>query len=566
MRFPGKLIWILLVFPFASLTASTVVLNDPEYPGFNALAIDQPAMDAVLLDDGEVIRQNGQPVVFSAFIDTGASGVVLSFLQATGLHDVPSLGLRDDDYDGVFTEIGVGGEELGNVSRPFGVGVYNESLRDGSLTDFDSFVDYGNHKLWVRRQPGLGEVIDVNGLYLIPSPANIIGMPVIRQRLMVMEVLPSPELDGLGVKGVQTRLLPRGATNLPSTNITLNLRLNDFIAEPPDGEILPSHSTNPVFDDVKITHTRGGGSSTESGTWLFDTGAGSSFVSFEQALSIGLIPSGYETLDDFVDDHDAAGGMVTEIGGVGENQVRVPVLDLDEIRMSTADGFDIVWRKVAVLVMDIPELAELGLDGIFGMNLLAPAVTLDAANLDDLDALLESLLDTSPEAFDAGIFEVIDDERAELRLYSPRASDQIATFGGFFEWRRSAFSAGQINNAAVSGPSGDPDRDGIPNLMEYAVGLNPLFPSREGLPENGTKTMDGEEFLTLTFSRSKAATDIDYIPEVSSDLVRWDSGEAAVEVLDRLDHGDFETVTVRDRKPIRENRQRFIRLRVEQAK
>jgi hypothetical protein len=67
----------------------------------------------------------------------------------------------------------------------------------------------------------------------------------------------------------------------------------------------------------------------------------------------------------------------------------------------------------------------------------------------------------------------------------------------------------------------DPDHDGIANLMEYALGLNPAVASLSGLPVVTVKNYSGTSYLSMTFNRSSLATDLTYIVQVSGDMVSW---------------------------------------------
>jgi hypothetical protein len=70
------------------------------------------------------------------------------------------------------------------------------------------------------------------------------------------------------------------------------------------------------------------------------------------------------------------------------------------------------------------------------------------------------------------------------------------------------------------------------------------------------------DYLTLTFTRRAGAEDARVTPQVSSDLVIWNSGEpaATVTVSRRLNANGTETVVVRDALPLSTGR--YIRLSV----
>ncbi len=67
----------------------------------------------------------------------------------------------------------------------------------------------------------------------------------------------------------------------------------------------------------------------------------------------------------------------------------------------------------------------------------------------------------------------------------------------------------------------DYDADGILNLMEYALRLDPTKASQAGLPVVIAKDYAGTRYLSMTFTRSAVASDITYLVEGSSDLINW---------------------------------------------
>lgn len=88
------------------------------------------------------------------------------------------------------------------------------------------------------------------------------------------------------------------------------------------------------------------------------------------------------------------------------------------------------------------------------------------------------------------------------------------TGGGFESW-----IAQNPGTGLLTDPLDDPDHDGIPNLMEYALGGNPASGQSGVLPDVSTSDFGGSKYLTITFDRARS--DVNYIVEVSPDLVEW---------------------------------------------
>jgi hypothetical protein len=115
---------------------------------------------------------------------------------------------------------------------------------------------------------------------------------------------------------------------------------------------------------------------------------------------------------------------------------------------------------------------------------------------------------------------------------------------------------------STNGPAADPDGDGIPNALEYALGLDPHTVSTTGLPTFSWVNDAGETYGALTFTRVKAATDLDYLPSVRSELTTGD-WNVLTNVVSVIDHGDTDTVTVRDFSPAPANSTRFYQFRAQ---
>ena len=129
-------------------------------------------------------------------------------------------------------------------------------------------------------------------------------------------------------------------------------------------------------------------------------------------------------------------------------------------------------------------------------------------------------------------------------------------------WKAFRFSAAELADPDIGGDSADPDTDGIPNLLEYKLGLNPRAAATGGLPFS--RILDGYFYFTYTFN--KFATDVALSLEVSADLTNWkDSSEVLQEV--RLEESEeTKTITLRGRNPVSATRQGFLRLRVDRLR
>ncbi|HTD87983.1 MAG TPA: hypothetical protein VK850_15520, partial [Candidatus Binatia bacterium] len=142
---------------------------------------------------------------------------------------------------------------------------------------------------------------------------------------------------------------------------------------------------------------------------------------------------------------------------------------------------------------------------------------------------------------------------------------QIASTSTIETWRASYFSAADLQDPSkettVWGDVADPDNDGRQNVMEYALGLNPVASEPEDAAlVSATMNIGGSQYQTLTFNARLADSTLQYIPEVSADNATWSA--TAVLVTSTPVNGDFQRVTYRDSVPITSVAARFMRLRV----
>ena len=98
----------------------------------------------------------------------------------------------------------------------------------------------------------------------------------------------------------------------------------------------------------------------------------------------------------------------------------------------------------------------------------------------------------------------------------------INVFSPFQTWAAQYFTPQQLNDPLISGPNGDLNHNGIPNILEYLLHLNPAVTNADDFAELPTpvrEVSNGVEYLTLTYRRNSLASDLDVQVEVSSTLV-----------------------------------------------
>ncbi|RYD22605.1 MAG: hypothetical protein EOP88_07440 [Verrucomicrobiaceae bacterium] len=129
-------------------------------------------------------------------------------------------------------------------------------------------------------------------------------------------------------------------------------------------------------------------------------------------------------------------------------------------------------------------------------------------------------------------------------------------------WREAKFTPSDLGNSAISGDLADPDSDGIANLMEFALKLEPKTSGQAGLPAIGMVNVSGSDYLTLTFRRLLSTPELAYQAQTSGTLsADWQND--AILVGSPVNNGDgTETVTYRDTVAQTAASKRFMKLQV----
>jgi hypothetical protein len=140
----------------------------------------------------------------------------------------------------------------------------------------------------------------------------------------------------------------------------------------------------------------------------------------------------------------------------------------------------------------------------------------------------------------------------------PPTTDAIASFS---QWQARNFPPEQVGDSSISGPYADPYGSTVPNLMAYAMQLNPATAQPRDLPH--MRLVGGH--VTLTYFVPAALTDVSLVAQVSSDLKTWSSGPGYTQVISRIPSAKGTTITVQDVSTTAAGR-RYIVLRVTKTK
>ena len=175
---------------------------------------------------------------------------------------------------------------------------------------------------------------------------GIVGMPAMVDRTTSMDLRP---MEDAGLMEVHfPEALPEGNGH----RYSIPQQLVDWPAPPQEpGALMPVYAPIP-FMEVTLGH----GSQSVAGTWLTDTGAQMNIVSTAFALSAGLDESGDGSLEDEILWYE-------QICGVG-GTTPAPVIFADRLVVPTAEGVDLVWTDIYLLLLDIhPDI-----DGVFSCD------------------------------------------------------------------------------------------------------------------------------------------------------------------------------------------------------
>lgn len=317
------------------------------------IAIDQPRITFGLADTSVNPPALLGPTVFSsALLDTGANGVLLG--QLSFINDEVYPQAMIEGQLATYSEQGVAGFTELDVFEPLGLVLQDNDDPTGFLVD-DDLIAFGLDTL------SLG------------SFSAIVGMPAMDGRVVEMYLRPVAEGGLLDPQFIESYLLDNLSQTTFDSAASLNVDLRMLAPEHTDTGLpeamRPTFAPLPVIDNVGLTHTDTTGATagqtfTTANTYLMDTGAQTTIISEAMAAALGLDL----TLS------AAQGGDVVdllEVGGVG-GTVFMPLVVVDELRLPTADGVDLVFTNMLTGVLDIDGAP---FDAVIGMNALMSGYT-----------------------------------------------------------------------------------------------------------------------------------------------------------------------------------------------
>lgn len=372
----------------AAWLALTVPAFAEDISGVKAASLDQPRIYVHIQR-----AATGEPLVakaageasgaVEAFLDTGATGIVISHATAT------ALGLQHqkaDKSDVIYEDVGVGGTDSFQVSEPLFVSFAKYS----SLTDGDNPGAYckpiGPVRLQLRQTEDL--------LESLTGGMDVAGMPAIFGKVIVMDVRPVNTM----MDKIKTSLEDPKSANIPVCDVEVPLTpvsFTRFTRLTPAQSAGPAQVPNPMIgpnpfdknDKSKGVQLAFNGKSTST-TMLLDTGAACSMISIAVAKELGVTDDGHKLVGP-----PAKEQFTMTVGGIG-GQKTARGFYLDTLILPTRKGDPIRYLKAPVLVADIsvtdPKTKEVyTLGGVFGMNFLVASAEITGGLLPDIGALSE---------------------------------------------------------------------------------------------------------------------------------------------------------------------------------
>ena len=276
------------------------------------VALDQPR---VTVEFGDASGRSIGPDIFNSWLlDTGAN-TILAFKTA-----IDDMNESSPSYqvEGLFSEIGVGGSQLFDLSIPYQLDFAGTSGARQTRADTRIISDASR---------------DVSMF----GPFGIVGMPAMAGRVTTLDFTP-----WLTFGEGNFLMAAEFATDLTApVGPRYSITVDDRVSFSPEGQVIagdhPPVWSNVPFFTAEIHH----GSRIVSGDFMFDTGAQVTIISTATALAIGLDSNG----DGVLDATDTGYTRSESVGGVGGSR-EAPVFMIDAVHLPTDQGIDLRWTDL----------------------------------------------------------------------------------------------------------------------------------------------------------------------------------------------------------------------------
>lgn len=374
---PSRPTRYLVVAAFLGFVAPAVA--DDVIEGVQAASLDQPRVQLSIRRTAkgpELVPKGGDAeTVLEAFLDTGASGIVLSSdtIAALGI----TAAKAKNGKPVAFHDVGVGGTEEFGVTEPLHFTV------NGYPNETSTLASPVGLRAQIRPEGGV--------LAMIAPSMDVAGTPLIAGNVIVIDPSPLKNFDKL-----QTMLLPPRDKRIPKTSRTVPLTgvsFASFTRVEPEGADAPAVFPNPMIgphpfrkDDTRKPIAIRHNGKTATGTFLLDTGAAASMVSTRIAKELGIALT-----------EDGAPVNVDNtyslpIGGIGGMRV-AHGLFFDRLELPTTAGAPIAYAKAPLLIADITVVGTdnvpFTLDGVLGMNFLVASAEIAGGALPQVGEIVD---------------------------------------------------------------------------------------------------------------------------------------------------------------------------------
>ncbi|MHC4456371.1 MAG: pepsin/retropepsin-like aspartic protease family protein [Planctomycetota bacterium] len=344
---------VLLLLLLILITPNQIFADagDLNFDGVFEAALDIPRIWFLLKRDpnGEPLKYEGVFYPNYAYLDTGASGILLSYVTSNYLE----ISIHSTAK---YADVGITGIEFFDVSEPLYIATAPFEAPDPCNPDSYHHLS-GPWRFQVSEYD-----TDANAL-------DILGVPVMAGKTVILNAdkLNNLELFSADIKESNDPAIPAVDFNVP-------LRFEKFITPDDPNNIppLPVLAYNPLIDNITAEYD----GNSVTGSWLVDTGASISLISGPQAAVLGLTEPNASPIipTDFV----------VTITGVGEaNDVDIPGFQIDNLIIPTLDGYNLVFSNARIGVYNISVVDYVNdeviiLDGVYGSNFLTTSVMLES--------------------------------------------------------------------------------------------------------------------------------------------------------------------------------------------